>query len=145
MDEVVVGVDGSPESDQALDWAVDYARMTGHRIRLVHVYLPRSAQYPFNLLEGGSTAGMAASDRTTGQALLAHRKQRLADLDDVDLITELVEGGAADALIERSEDAALLVVGARGMGAVVGLLMGSVSQRCAQHARCPVLVMRGRE
>ena len=128
--EVVVGVDGSPESDAALDWAVSYARMARCRVRMVHAYVPRSSQYPFSMMESGATAKMATSDRTTGESLLSHRRQCAAAGDDVEFVTELVEGDAADALVARSEEAALLVVGARGMGAVAGLLMGSVSQRC---------------
>ena len=57
------------------------------------------------------------------------------------LIYRTVEGPAARVLIEESEDAYMLIVGSRGHGGFLGLLLGSVSAACAGHARCPVLVM----
>jgi len=53
-----------------------------------------------------------------------------------------LEGSPADLLVERSAQAALLVVGTRGRGGFTGLLLGSVSQQCVTHARCPVVVVR---
>ena len=59
-------------------------------------------------------------------------------------VTRVVEEGApAPTLVERSKGAAILVVGSRGHGAFLGMLIGSVSQYCVTHARCPVLVLRG--
>lgn len=53
--------------------------------------------------------------------------------------------GVATTLVRRSTDAALLVLGSRGHGAFVGMLIGSVSQYCVTHAHCPVVVLRGPE
>ena len=51
------------------------------------------------------------------------------------------EGSPAEILIEASRDADLLVVGSRGLGGFKGLLLGSVSQQCSQHARCPIVIV----
>ncbi len=56
--------------------------------------------------------------------------------------TEVLEGSPAEVLIRESQDAQMLIVGSRGHGGFSGLLLGSVSSACAEHARCPVLVMR---
>ena len=63
-------------------------------------------------------------------------------LDGVDVVTEALEGHAGEQLIKLSEDADLLVVGARGHGGFLGLLMGSVTTYVVNHALCPVVVVR---
>jgi nucleotide-binding universal stress UspA family protein len=59
------------------------------------------------------------------------------------LSTSVVEGGAARVLLDAGEQADLMVVGSRGHGGFTGLLLGSVSSACAEHATCPVLVVHG--
>jgi nucleotide-binding universal stress UspA family protein len=59
------------------------------------------------------------------------------------LVTRVEQGGAARILIDVSQGANLLVVGSRGHGGFAGLLLGSVSSACAEHAACPVLVVHG--
>jgi nucleotide-binding universal stress UspA family protein len=61
---------------------------------------------------------------------------------EVTIVSLVVEGHAAAVLVERSEGADLLVVGTRGHGRFTGMLLGSVSEHCVIHARCPVLVVR---
>jgi nucleotide-binding universal stress UspA family protein len=58
----------------------------------------------------------------------------------VPVTSELVQGQPADVLCEAAKDADLLVVGSRGLGGFRGLLLGSVSQQCAHHAPCPVVI-----
>jgi nucleotide-binding universal stress UspA family protein len=63
-------------------------------------------------------------------------------LEGVDVVTEALEGHAGEQLIRLSDHADLLVVGARGHGGFLGLLMGSVTTYVVNHARCPVVVVR---
>ncbi len=60
----------------------------------------------------------------------------------VDTSVSVPDGHGADALVEASRDADLLVVGSRGHGGFLGLLLGSVSAQCAQYAACPVVIVR---
>lgn len=69
-------------------------------------------------------------------------KTALAGLENVEVRTQVVHGDAAPVLIDASCDAALLVVGSRGLGAIVGTFLGSVSEHCVRHASCPVVVIR---
>lgn len=142
MREIVVGVDGSPGAGHALGWAAAYAAPGEQRLRLVHAHVPYSRQYPFDLTAAGPGLDAAeARGRAAAESVLADAAARVRAEADVDVVTELVEGDAAQALLERSAGADLLVVGARGLGGFAGLLLGSVSQRCVQHASCPVVVI----
>ena len=69
-------------------------------------------------------------------------EQALGDQPRVPVIGQVVEGHAAEALIDASRDAQLLVVGRQGHGAFTGMLLGSVSQHCVAHAHCPVVIIR---
>lgn len=135
---IVVGVDGSPGAVAALDWAVEEAKLRGAQLRAVHVY-------PATPNLTGQTAAdyyppLEASAREALDAMLAD----VASLDGLDHTREVVAGSAAEVLIGLSEGATLLVVGSRGLGGFAGLVLGSVSAQCAQHADCPVVVVRVR-
>lgn len=80
--------------------------------------------------------------RSAEQALDGVLAKAASEWTDVDVRRAVVEALApARALVERSRDADLLVVGSRGRGGFAGLLLGSVSQQCIQHAACPVVVV----
>ena len=141
-DRIVVGVDGSKSSEEALRWARFMAGVTGSPITAVAAWH-----------EATGAAGMAA---IAGAALPADRDpaaetaRMLADtlgavLGDGsgDVETSVREGSAAKVLLEASDGARMLVVGSRGHGGFTGLLLGSVSTACAEHASCPVLVIHG--
>jgi nucleotide-binding universal stress UspA family protein len=66
-----------------------------------------------------------------------------ADERPVDLVLSIAYGQPASVLLEASEDSTMLIVGSRGHGGFAGLLLGSVSSACAEHATCPVLVVHG--
>jgi nucleotide-binding universal stress UspA family protein len=150
---IVVGVDGSPGSVAALRWALAEARLRGAPLRLVHAYqVP-----PLPLGDAGlGAAGMAlpsiASEdverlRAASEAEASRTIEATLERVDgeatsgIDIQRDVVEGPAASVLIEAGRGAALLVVGSRGRGGFVGLLLGSVSQQCAQHPPCAVVIL----
>ncbi len=129
---IVVGVDGSDCSIEALRWAASQAAATGAQLHAVIAWrLPEIYAY--------TPRDYAADARA---ALDTALKTAFGDGLRDDVITHVVEGPAAPALIGASRGAELLVVGCRGHGHFDGMLLGSVSQHCVQHANCPVLVMR---
>lgn len=139
MERIVVGVDGSAGSAAALRWAVDDARRRHASVDAVHAWL-----YPYV----GDVAGMAVS--VLGQDDMQQSARAVLDAaitavgpagDGVPINPVLVHGSAATVLLETARDAELLVVGSRGHGGFVGLLLGSVSQQCVHHAPCPVVVV----
>ena len=136
---LVVGVDGSEESKQALRWAVDEARLRGMRLRVLHAWFA----YPAI----GDGIPLAAEDWTAlGSAASTFVDKFVAEVvgepEGVELEVEAVHGTAANVLVDAAREAALLVVGARGHGGFAGLLLGSVSQQCVHHATCPVVIVR---
>lgn len=136
--KVVVGIDGSPSSAAALAWAHDEARLRNVPLDVVLVFEPLSygtiRGYPFPTREVDAAA-TANAERILDEAV--------AGIDDVELERDLVRAAdAAKALVERSRDADLLVVGSRGHGGFAGVLLGSVSQKVVHHATCPVVVVR---
>jgi nucleotide-binding universal stress UspA family protein len=134
LQKIVVGIDGSASSVDAFRWAVRQAQVTGSAVEAVMAW-----QYPGALIPGGAEDFGAESRRALDRAIEGAFSRAPA----IQVIRVVEEGAPALALVERSRDAALLVVGSRGHGAFVGMLIGSVSQYCVTHAHCAVVVLRG--
>jgi nucleotide-binding universal stress UspA family protein len=138
---IVVGVDGSAPANSALAWAVRQAGLTGSAVEAVIAW-----HYP--VAAGGyGFAPVAALEDTDFPAIYSRvlSDALTATVDPaspVKITTMLREGNAAQILLEVAADAALLVVGSRGHGGFAGALLGSVSQHCAQHAPCPLVIVR---
>lgn len=136
---VVAGIDGSAESEAALRWAAEHAAATGARLDVVHAWRAPAV--------AGAALAYAPVDPTVFRDGAREVLDRaVAAIADVPLAAPptpvLVEDRAAAALLDRAGGAALLVVGARGLGGFTGLLLGSVSDQLARHAPCPVVVVR---
>lgn len=137
---IVVGVDGSEPSKQALRWAAFIASTTGASIDAI-------ASWRLNAFASGPALieRPAEWDRTKeiNAMLEATLEDVFADSPPARLNSIVQEGVAAKVLIEASEGARMLLVGSRGHGGFVGLMLGSVSTACAAHASCPVMVIHG--
>ena len=137
---VVVGVDGSAESLEALGWAARYASVTGGNITAVHAWhYPAAGPVP----AGRPPQPITEQVRATMQETLDKALTEVfgtATPDNVD--TKVAYGHPAMVLVNESVGADLLVVGSRGHGAFHGMLLGSVSIHCVTNATCPVVVVR---
>jgi len=141
MGRIVVGVDGSEGSLQALRFAAEEARFRNGQLETVAVW-----EYPAGLYagEGWAVATTEALDqaRVHAERSLAAAVDGLGPaLEGVRVEQRVIEGRPAAALLKQAEGADLLVVGSRGHSGFVGLLLGSVSQQCAHHAPCPVVIV----
>jgi len=139
MQEVVVGVDGSAASDAALRFGADEARAHGYRLVAVHAWsMPlviASPYAPVAAIDFGDLEGAA-------KEVLAHALDRVLGPErDLPVESVIIHGHSAEAILQRADGARELVVGSRGHGGFAGLLLGSVSHQCAQHARCPVVIV----
>ena len=136
--QVIVGVDGSPQSVLALRWACRRAENCGDLVRAICAWSLAASGEDWTLPPGSKAEGQRRAERVLQDAVEAIRH----DQPTADVETNVVEGPAARVLVEMSADADMLVVGSRGQGGFSGLLLGSVSQQCVHHAHCPVTVMR---
>jgi nucleotide-binding universal stress UspA family protein len=139
---IVVGVDGSEGSLEGLRWAAAEARLRGDRLVAVHAWsaayvsaAPGMMEPAFLPVERGPI------EEAAKEALDASLREVGTALEGIDVERAVVEDSAAGALLDRAQDADLLVVGSRGHGRIAGALLGSVSQKCAHHARCPVVIV----
>ncbi len=139
---IVVGIDGSQGSKDALRWAVEQARLTGADVEALWAY-----SYGLAWIDVGTTYEDVWMDDATHRAETDARafvESTVPDTGSVPLRVRAIEGPAVDVLVEQSKEADLLVVGTRGRGELAGLLLGSVSQRCVERAHCPVVVTPSR-
>jgi nucleotide-binding universal stress UspA family protein len=134
-DPIVVGVDGSEPSVAALRYAARLAEAMHATLRAVITweYPDFGVEYP---------AAKWEADLDAGAVLSTAVARAFGDAPPAGLRKDVVEGPAAPTLIDESEHARMLVVGARGAGGFARLLLGSVSEAWARHAHCPVLVVR---
>ncbi len=136
---VVVGVDTAPGSDAVLGRAIEEARLRGVGVLVVHGWTP--SPLPSGPTPAGETA--LTRGRRAGQELL-DRALAVAgsDAPGVTLSTRLGDRSPAAELVDASQHAQLLVVGARDLGSLRGMLLGSTTHAAIHHSACPVLVVR---
>ena len=141
---VVVGIDGSPWSDGALDWAIDQAAHEKRALTIVHAIPSMGAQSMGLYASSGLDFVRVLDDaRADAQKLLdaatSHARDRAPQLDVGDVLSV---SDPRSVLLDLGDRAAMVVVGSRGRGPVTSLLLGSVSVSVSKHAACPVVVLR---
>ncbi len=138
FERIVCATDGSEHARKALSLARDLAKLHGAQLFLVHAYPSMS-----DLLGFKDYSSIATHRIANGQKILDEALEALQGTGIV-VETELLEGPTAEAILKVAETrkADLIVLGARGLSPITGLLLGSVSQKILHHAPCPVLVVR---
>jgi nucleotide-binding universal stress UspA family protein len=144
MGVIVVGVDHSAGAKSALQFALEEAQLRQATLRVVYAWqFEYAGATGFERLFPGPMAEFEDLRRGAEAALEETLKEVAADADNVTIERRVEQGAPAGVLVEESRAADLLVVGSRGHGGFAQLLLGSVSQQCAQHAFCPVVIVRG--
>ena len=139
---IVAGVDGSDSSLSALRWAIRQAGLTGAAVDAVAAWRYPAAGYGY--VPVGSEEDFdfeAITEKVLADAI----GSTLEPGSDVRVHSHVIEGIAAQVLIDASQGAELLVLGSRGHGGFTEALLGSVSQHCVHYARCPVVVIRDQD
>jgi nucleotide-binding universal stress UspA family protein len=137
---VVVGFDGSTSAHAAVRYGVGEALLRGCGLRLVHAFSWPLIYPPFG-------SGYDPQDHGPRMAMLKLLTVAARDVQrehpDLPVDTRIVDGSPGGVLVAASSEAAVLVVGHRGMGGFTGLLAGSVGIQVTGHAHCPVVLVRG--
>lgn len=130
---VIVGYDGSRHSEVAVRWAAEEARLRGVPLTVVHAWDAFAAVGPM---------AIPVADLRAAAQEVAAEGAKLAREETGDVHAALGRGGPTSALLEAARDAELIVVGSRGHGGFAGLVLGSTGLELAEHAPCPVVVVR---
>ncbi len=138
--QIIVGYDGSEGSARALKWAATTATQRGRTLEVITTWTMPAADL-----------GIGASALVQQDLVDELRKEAQAANDEglkiaaqlgANAIGEIIAGRPASAIVHRSEDAEMVVVGSHGSGGLTGFLLGSVSRQIATHASCPAVVVR---
>jgi nucleotide-binding universal stress UspA family protein len=140
-DKILVAVDGSQQSNRALKEAVRIAKFINGTITLIHVYSrdPSSSQ----LISASQQLSQILKDN--GEAALEAAKKLVStECETVNVDTILLEGDAAEKIVETAHNGSfdLVVLGARGLSKLSGLILGSVSQGVIKNSPCPILIVK---
>jgi nucleotide-binding universal stress UspA family protein len=141
MPGIVVGIDGSSNSERALDWAMNQAAALHAPLTVIAVHeVPKSYWGGIPVIGPGDLAVLDQL-RQAAEQMTHGAESRLGDAKPASVEVRAVSGFAVKELVDASEDADLLVVGSRGGGGFARLLLGSVSSQVLQHAACPVVTV----
>jgi nucleotide-binding universal stress UspA family protein len=142
MPGIIVGIDGSHDAHQGLEWAMQEAAVRYAPLTVVTVNeVPSGWTGNPMILPKDQTALKNA--RQAAEEAVAKAATQLGESEPASVTVQAVNGFAAQELIEASRDADLLVVGSRGGGGFAQLMLGSISDQVVHHAHCPVVVVPG--
>jgi len=140
MSKIVVGVDGSTPSSTALAWAIEEAKLRGATLDVVVSWdYPVMAVSEPIFIPTPDKAVLESGAESTADAMIAASG---LPASGVHYTVHTPEGRPGETLVEMAADADLLVVGSHGSGIIKELFLGSVSNYCAHHSPCPVVLVR---
>ena len=141
MGTVVVGIDGSAGSQEALRFAATEARLRKAKLKLVSAWTLTYVAAPIGMMAPIDDALLPELQENARAVLDQAVREVLGDTAGLEIEKVIAEGSPAQVLVDAAQGADLLVVGTRGHGGFAGLLLGSVSQQIAHHAPCPIVIV----
>jgi nucleotide-binding universal stress UspA family protein len=139
---IIAGVDGSSQSLLATEWAAEEAMRRRLSLRLVHAEIPWLYDLPIAPRAGAVHTGLLSDGHEVLDEAVALAR---TCAPGVQVEAELVTGAAARTLLERAQDAAMIVLGGHGTGVLTGVLLGSTALQVVTHTPVPAVVVRSRE
>ena len=141
MPGIVVGVDGSPNSERALDWAMKQATAVHAPLTVIAVHeVPKSFWGGIPVI-GAADESLLDKLRRAAEEMTQGAASRLGDARPASVTVHAVNGFVVKELVDASQDADLVVIGARGGSGFARVLVGSVSSEVVQHSACPVVIV----
>ncbi len=141
MPGIVVGVDGSPNSGRALDWAMRHAAAVHAPLTVMTVHeVPKSYWGGIPVI-GDADATLLDKLHQAAEEMTQNAASQLGDAQPASVHIRAVNGFVVKELVDASQDADLLVLGPRSISGFTRLLMGSVSAEVVQHSACPVVIV----
>lgn len=141
MPGIVVGVDGSPSSERALDWAMKHAAALHAPLTVIAVHEVAKSYWGDIPVVGPADRPLLEKLHQAADEMTQRAASRLGDAGPASVNVRAVDGFVVKELIDASQDADLVVLGSRGGGEFARLLMGSVSSEVVQHSACPVVIV----
>lgn len=141
MSTIVVGVDGSAGSAEALKFAIGEARLRKATLKAVTAWTLTYVAAPIGMMAPIDEALIPELQENAKAVLDGALAAALGPEPDIEVEKAVLEGTPAQVLVDAAQGADLLVVGTRGHGGFTGLLLGSVSQQAAHHAPCPIVIV----
>jgi nucleotide-binding universal stress UspA family protein len=141
MPGIVVGVDGSPNSERALDWAMRQAAAVHAPLTVIAVHEVAKSYWGNIPVVGSADMPLLENLRHAAEEMTQKAASRLGDAGPASVTVHAVNGFVVKELVDASQDADLVVLGARGGSGFAQLLMGSVSNEVVQHSACPVVIV----
>ena len=141
MAGIFVGVDGSPNSERALDWAMKQAAAVRAPLTVIAVHEVPKSYWGHIPVVGPADAALLDSLRQAAEEMTQRAASRLDGAGPVSVTVHAVSGFVVNELVDASQDADLVVVGSRGGSGFARVLVGSVSNEVVQHSACPVVIV----
>jgi nucleotide-binding universal stress UspA family protein len=141
MPGIVVGVDGSPNSERALDWAMKQAVAVGAPLTVIAVHEVPKSYWGHIPVVGPADAALLETLRQAAGEMTQRAASRLGAAAPASVTVHALNGFVVKELVDASQDADLVVVGSRGGSGFGRLLAGSVSSEVVQHSACPVVIV----
>lgn len=141
MSGIVVGIDGSHNASHALEWAMKEAAIREASLTVITVNSVPASYWTGSPVELPGDQDRVAEIRKTAEAIVANCAEKLGSRRPESVTVNAISGFPAQALIDASSTADLLVVGSRGGGGFAPLVLGSVCNQVVHHAHCPVVVV----
>jgi nucleotide-binding universal stress UspA family protein len=141
MPGIVVGIDGSPNSERALDWAMKHAAALHAPLTVVAVHEVPKSYWGHIPVVGPADVPIVDQLRQSAEQVTHEAEDRLGGAKPASVTVRAVSGFTVKELVDAAQDADMLVVGSRGGGGFAHLLLGSVSSQVIQNAPCPVVTV----
>jgi nucleotide-binding universal stress UspA family protein len=138
---IVVGIDGSPNSERALDWALQLAARLQTSLTAVAVHEVAKSYWGNQPVVGPADTTLLGQLQQAAEEMTQRGVDRLGDAKPASVHIRAVSGFVVKELVDAAQDADMLVVGSRGVRGIARFVMGSVSSEVVEHSACPVAIV----